>query len=400
MIRKKTIKDVNIEKKNIILRIDIDSSYKDGVFLEPHKVKRYKDIFEHFTYHKAKVAVLFEMGKNRVRYPGKLPVKEIIQNLSEMLDQNLIYCEGHSEKNINYALEELLPGEILFFENMALEGDEEKEDSTLFKKLEKWADYYVNDAFGISAREYYTCKTLPTKLDSYSGMILIKEISKLADLLSGLSRPITIVMGGLDVDYFMTEQILKLSERADSILLTGSWVIYCANALDHTEPEEWMGRKSVKSFEKNFSAIEKKENIHFPQDVKVYKKYADGSMKTANIPIDFIKKGLKIGDIGQETLSSYKKILEESKSIIWLGSVGKWWKEGFADGTIALYDIITRNYCDKIIAGDDLIESLIRLGKDESRFSYAHYGDGETILKFLSDGKVVGVDNLKNPWTI
>ena len=120
MIRKKSIKDIDIEKKNIILKVDIDSSFKDGTFLEPQKIKRYREILDLFQSKKSKVAVLFEMGSNRVRYPAKVSVKNVIQPISEILNVNLLYCEGNSEKNMNYALEELLPGEILFFENLAL----------------------------------------------------------------------------------------------------------------------------------------------------------------------------------------------------------------------------------------------------------------------------------------
>jgi phosphoglycerate kinase len=259
----------------------------------------------------------------------------------------------------------------------------------------------VNDAFEVSSREYYSFKKMPDKLEAYAGIHLMREIKGLAELISKLERPLTIVMGGLNIDSFMIDQLLTLSDKADDILLTGAWVAHYAKELGEIEKEDWMDRKPSKVFEKNFNKIAKRENIHFPVDVKVYKKYKDGSQKTANVPIDFIKKGLKIGDIGLETIERYAQILKDSKLIIWLGSVGKWWKEGMQEGTLALAGSISRVYSDKIVIGDDLIESLLNLNFDDfHRFSHIHYGDGETIFNFLLQGKVLGVEKLKNAWNI
>ncbi len=400
MIKKTNIEDIDVEKKNIILRVDIDSSYMNHVFFEPDKIIRYKETFNHLVYNKAKIVVLFELGVNRVRYPGKYSVEEVINSISELLQIELNYFSGDDPKDLEYAIEEILPGEILFIENLALNDEDNKDSSNVFGKLEKWADYYVNDAFGVSARPYYSFEKLPDKIDSYSGILLSKEISKLADMLSNMKRPITLVMGGLNIDYFMIDQLLKLSEKVDNVLLTGAWVSYYLEELGEIEREDWMDKKVVKCFEKNLSKIIEKENIYFPPDVKVYKKYEDDSIKVANVPIDFIRQGLKIGDIGDSTLDQYEEIIEDSNFIIWIGNVGKWWKDGLDENTIALAEIISRSYSDKILVGDDLIESLIRLGQDMDRFTYVHYGDGETILRFLLKGKIIGVEKLKDPWNI
>lgn len=400
MIKKKTIEDISIEKKNIAIRIDIDCSYGPEGFLEPGKILRYKKIFEHFQYQKAKVTVLFEMGKNRVKWNQKHSVEAVIDTISQMLGLDISYFTGGSEKDLEYALEEILPGEILFIENLALNEEEEKESSQVFKKIEEWADYYVNDAFGVSARPYYSFTKLPKKKDAYSGVLLMNEITRLAEMFSRMKRPLTLILGGLDIDYFMIDQLLTLSEKVDHVLITGAWVSYYVEELGEIEREEWMDKKVLKTFNKNLSRILSQPNIHFPVDVRVYKKYDDGTFKVANVPIDFIRQGLKIGDVGRVSLSEYAQIIEQSEFVIWLGSVGKWWKEGLEGGTLQLYEAIERKYCDKILVGDDLIESLEGLGCDTKRFSHLHYGDGESVLRFLTSGKIEGVDNLKDPWNI
>ena len=401
MLRKKTLKDLDIEKKNLVIRIDIDASFEDGEFLEMKKLTRYRDALDYVVNKKAKVILLFELGKNRVIYPKKISVKEIIDNLSQAFDLELAYFSGNSEKEMDFAIEEILPGEVLVWENLAL-NDDELNNSAVFNKLMKWADLYVNDAFGVSARSNYNSfNKLPKKVESSSGLVLNEEIEQLVGIFSKLERPFNVILGGLDIDSFMIDHLMTLTEKADTVLFTGAWISYYAWQLGEIEKEDWMDKKSLKSLEKIFTELLKKENVHFPEDVKVYKKDQDGNLKIANVFIDFIKKGLLIGDIGRRTLAHYKEIIEESRLNLCLGSIGKWWIDGLDDGTLGIASSMSRAYGEKIIVADDLIESLTNLGfSDLHRFSHIHYGDGESALGFLINGSVAGIDNLKNSWNI
>ncbi|HCL56543.1 MAG TPA: phosphoglycerate kinase [Spirochaetia bacterium] len=400
MIQKIPFKEINIEKKKITIRIDINSSIQEGKFLVPEKIKRYKSVFEYLIEKKAKTAVLFEMGSGRIRYPLKVKIAEIAENLSDLLGIQIHYPDYASEKELAYALEEILPGEVHFFENLALSGEEEKENSSFFSKIEDWAEIYINDALEVSSKPYYSFKKLPEKIESYAGGNLIENVSKMASLFSSRKKPMVVILGGIDVDEFMIQKLFKLSEKADALLFTGAWVPYFAQIIEEAEKENWMDKKKLKSFEKALSIIMDKPNVFFPKDVKVYKHYQKDSIKIANVPIDFIKKGLKIGDIGRETLKDYQEKLENAELILWMGSVGKWWKEGLATGTQELAKTIQRRFCDRMVIGNDLLESLRELGFDPERFSYLDYGDGDTTFQFLMDGKIIGVDNLKNTWNI
>ncbi len=400
MVRRKTINDIEIEKKNIVIRIDIDSSFVEDEFLIPQKVLRYKETFDYFIYNKAKVAVIFEMGKNRSRYNSKLSVESIISQISEMTETVLTYFSGENAKDIEYALEEILPGEILFFENLALTNEEEKDQSVIFDKLKEWAEIFVNDAFGVSSRDYNSFKKLAEETDSYAGLVLSEEMTRLAEILTDMERPLTAVLGGLKLTPYMVEQVLALSEKVDNVLLTGAWVPYYLNATGELEMENWMDKKVAKLVEKNISDIIDNANIHVPVDVTVYKDYENGERKSSNVPIDFIKNGLKVGDIGNETVDYYENIISESNFVIWIGNVGKWWENGLSEGTKSLYEIIEGKYINKILVGDDLIESLIGLDMNIDRFSYVHFGDGGSILNFIFQGEIIGVDRLKQPWNI
>lgn len=401
MIRKKSIKELDIEKKNILIRIDIDCSFNEGSFFSTLKVARYKDVFKYLQSNKAKVVVLFDFGKNRVLYPCKCAVSDIVEEFSELIDCELNYFSGKTPKDIDYALEEVLPAEILVWENLALTDEEQKNNSPLFEKFINWAELYVNDAFSISARDYYSFKTLLTKIDSFSGILLAEEINKTIDLIEKMSRPLTLVLGGLRVEPFMLEMLLKLADKADNVLLTGAWVSFAAWAHKHVSKEYWADKKTFRLFEKNVNLFKEKENILLPEDVIVYKNDSEQGIKTANVPIDFIKAGLKIGDIGKKACEDYAKIIEESKMILWYGAVGKWWKDGLFEGTLYLAEKISRKYADKILIGDDLIESLDYLGfEDFHRFDLVHYGDGKTFFNFLLQQEIVGVEKLKNSWNI
>lgn len=399
MLQKKRFQDIDAEKKNVLLRIDIDSSFENGAFLEPQKIERYKKTLEYLmTDRKNKVLVLFEHGKNRMIHNEALPASVLMPAIVEILDMEISFFTRGSDKNAAHAIEEILPGEVLFWENLALFP---KKEATHFDKMEEWADFYINDAFGSSSRPDYSFNELPEKLDSFPGFLMQDEVEELTKIFSSLEEPFTLIMGGIDIDPFMLESLPLLTEKADHVLFAGAWVSYYAHLQGQIEKEEWMDKKTIRTIEKALENVHEKENVSFPEDVKVYKQYEDDSVKIANVPIDFIKKGLTIGDIGIDSLERYSEIIKNSKTVLWIGSVGKWWLEELNHGTLELAEVISSSYSKKLLLGDDLIESLNHCDYDDFyRFDNIHFGNGEAVFNFLLQKEIPGFSKLKNAWNL
>jgi len=367
-----------IEKKKVVLRIDIDSPIIENDFLIKEKVLRYKKLIEELKYRKAKVFVLFEVGTTRSRNNRKVSIKEISEILAKIFDIKINYPNKPDVSNLQYFLEEILPGEFLFWENLALTEEEENKNSKLFNKIKEWADFFIDDSINIIPKQEYNSNKIKKDIQTILGPNFEKEITLINNIISSPKHPIVFIIGGIQIEQFIVENLLPLTYKADYLLFTGAWVSYYANKFYGVKEDELIDKKGIKIFDSINKDFFKRPNVIFPEYVKVYHPI---SLKTAEMPMEFIKEGLYISDLGEKTLEQYEQIIENAGTIVWLGATSKYWIE--PNSTLKIANAVSKKISNKIISGDDLMEALYLTNYDGIYKFDIVYGDGHTIIDFI-----------------
>ena len=367
----------DFEKKKVVIKIDIDSPLINGEFLLKDKVLRYKKIFEELKYRKAKVFVLFEIGTSKFKNKSQPSIKEISDILSKLFDIKISYPNKPEVSNLQYFLEEILPGEFFFWENLAITEDEVK-SSKLFNKIKEWADFFINDSFSIISKSFNSVK-IKDSMDVVWGTNFQKDLETVNNVLSSPKHPILLILGGIQVEDFIAESLLPLTYKVDYVLLTGAWLSYYAYRFYNIGVEDFLDKKSIKVFDSISKDFFKRPNIIFPDDVRVYD---PKTYRFADMPLDFVKEGLVIGDLGASSISKSEEIIDNAGTIVWIGSTGKYWIEG-NDSVYKFANVCARKISNKILSGDDLLESLNLLRFDDLHKFEIVYGDGHSIIDFM-----------------
>jgi phosphoglycerate kinase len=320
----------------------------------------------------------------------KYSLKHILKTASEILGVEVKFatdCVGEPAKTAAAALK---PGEVLLLENLRFHAEEEAGDVAFAKELASLGDIYVNDAFGTAHRAHASTTIIaqffPT--EKCFGTLLAKEIESLNKVLKNSEKPVTAVLGGSKVSSKITV-IENILDKVDHMIIGGGMTFTFVKALGGK-----IGNSICEDDKQELAleilrlAKEKGVQIHIPVDVIA----ADDFSNTANTKVVDVKEipdGWQGLDAGPKSLENFKKVILESKTILWNGPLGVFEMETFSKGTIALGDYIaesTQNGAFSLVGGGDSVAAVKQFGF-EDKMSYVSTGGG-AMLEML-EGRIL-----------
>lgn len=390
-MNKKTIQDVDVSGKRVLVRVDLNVPLsEDGKVQDDTRIRAVLPTIKYLIDKKAKVILMSHLGRPK-GVEDKYRLGPVAASLSEFLGKKVQKLDETVSDNVESAAGNLVEGDVLLLENVRFNKGEKENDPEFARKLAKLADIYVNDAFGAAHRAHASVVGVAQYLPAVAGLLLAKEVDTLTHLLENPDRPFCAILGGNKV----SDKIGVINRFLDIVdcLLTGGGMCFTflkAKGLN-------IGRSVCENEElKHAKEMLKKagaNHVRFclPVDVVV----ADDLSENAShrvVPVEDIPDGWLGLDIGPKTAEAYRKVLENAKTIFWNGPMGVFEMKPFASGTKMVAESIANSGATTIVGGGDS-DAALRKYDLEDKITFISTGGGAS-LKMLEGAPLPGIEAL------
>ena len=386
----KTVNDFNFNNKKALIRVDFNVPLDESFHVsDATRIEAAKPTIDKILADGGSVILMSHLGRPK-GVQAEFSLKHIVAKVSEILGVSVQFasdCIGAEAEN---KASNLKSGEVLLLENLRFHAEEEAGDVEFSKKLAKLGDIYVNDAFGTAHRAHASTTIIAQFFPSNKcfGALLAKEIESLNKVLKNSQKPVTAVLGGSKVSSKITV-IENILDKVDHMIIGGGMTFTFVKALGGK-----IGNSICEDDKQELAleilrlAKEKNVQIHLPVDVIAANSFSNEA-ETQVIDVDKIPDGWQGLDAGPKSLENFKKVILESKTILWNGPLGVFEMPNFANGTIQLGEFIaeaTQNGAFSLVGGGDSVAAVKQFGF-EDKMSYVSTGGG-AMLEML-EGKVL-----------
>ena len=389
----KTLNDFDFKNKKAIIRVDFNVPLDENFNVtDTTRIDATKPTIDAILAQGGSVILMSHLGRPKGA-EEKYSLKHILKTASQILGVEVKFAENCIGEPAQTAAKNLKPGEVLLLENLRFHAEEEAGDVAFAKELASLGDIYVNDAFGTAHRAHASTTIIAQFFPNEKcfGTLLAKEIESLNKVLKNSEKPVTAVLGGSKVSSKITV-IENILDKVDHMIIGGGMTFTFVKAQGGKIGESICEDDKLDlALEILRLAKEKNVQVHIPVDVVA----ADDFSNTANtqiVDVTAIPDGWQGLDAGPKSLENFKKVILESKTILWNGPLGVFEMETFSKGTIALGDYIaeaTQNGAFSLVGGGDSVAAVKQFGF-EDKMSYVSTGGG-AMLEMLEGRTLPGI---------
>ena len=387
----KSIKEeTNLEKKKILLRLDLNVPLRDGKITDATRIDKILPTLNFLISQNAKIIIISHIGRPKGKVVKDLSLRPICKDLEMKLSQNIKLLAKDIKEIVSNDLFQNYDEKVIMLENIRFYPEEEKNNQSFAKQLSTLADIYVNDAFSCSHRAHASIDQITNFLPSYSGLQFDLEVNALRKITSEIKKPISCIIGGSKISTKINI-IKNLIPKFDNIIIVGGM----ANNII-----KYMGNNIGKSLQEENSDHIIKEilllsetgncKIIYPKDIVVGNNLkGDPQIKELNE----VSSDEMILDIGPKTIKVISDIIDESNTILWNGPAGYFENQNFANGSIKIAEkIIENNKANKIysVAGGGDTVSLLNNLNSINDFDFVSTAGG-AFLEYLEGKELPGI---------
>lgn len=389
----KSIVDLDISNKKVLIRCDFNVPIKDGKIVDDTRIKESLKTINYCIEKNAKIILFSHLGRIKTEEDLKdktlLPVSK---RLSKLLGKKVIFINETRGKKLEDAINKLTPGDVLLVENTRYEDLDGKKESKNDKELGKyWAslgDVFINDAFGTIHRAHASNVGIASNLESGVGFLVEKELNVLSSLKKA-EKPFIVVLGGSKINDKIGV-IEKLIKKADYILIGGGM------AFTFLQSEGFNIGSSIVDYDSlDFCSniLEKyPRKILLPVDFNVTTEYSNTSKNMIKDIASFEDDDMGL-DIGPKTVEIYEKYLKNAKTVLWNGPLGVYEFSKYKKSTENIMKYLIDNKVKTILGGGDIVAAA-SLFKLKDKVYHASTGGGAT-LEYLEGKKLPGIEVIK-----
>ena len=395
-MNKKTVKDVELNGKKVLVRVDFNVPMKDGKITNDNRIVAALPTIKYILENGGRAILFSHLGKIKSEEDkASKSLRPAAERLAELLGQDVKFIPETRGAELEAAIAELKDGEVLMFENTRFEDLDGKKESKNDPELGKyWAslgDIFVNDAFGTAHRAHASNVGISANLEAVAGFLLEKEIEFIGGAVDAPQRPMVAILGGAKVSDKIGV-IENLLDKADKVLVGGGMMFTFLKA---------QGKNIGKSLceedklELAKALLEKGgDKLVLPIDTVAAKEFSNDT-EFRVVSVDALADDEMGLDVGPATVELFSNVLKDAKTVVWNGPMGEFEMSNFAKGTIGVCEAIANlEGAITIIGGGDSAAAAMQLGYAD-KFSHISTGGGAS-LEYLEGKELPGVASLSD----
>ncbi|ADL11872.1 phosphoglycerate kinase [Acetohalobium arabaticum] len=377
-MEKKTLKDVDVEDKQVLVRVDFNVPMENGEVTDDNRIRAALPTIEYLMEAEAKVILMAHLGRPGGEVKEELRLDPVAKELANLLNEEVVKVDETVGQEAKKAVSQLESGEALLLENTRFNPGEKKNDSEFAQKLSELADVYVNDAFGATHRAHASTAGVAEYVEeAVPGFLIQNEIKTMKGAIDNPERPFVAIIGGAKVSDKI-EVIKSLLDKVDSLLIGGGMANTFIAAQDYEIGDSLVEEDKIDLAKELLELAEEKGvNLVLPEDVVIADDFAADAEHKA-VGIDEIEAGWQALDIGPETVDEFSQIVKQAKTIVWNGPMGVFEMDAFAKGTNQLAEVLAKLEATTIIGGGDSAAAVRKAGLDKE-MTHISTGGGASL---------------------
>ena len=392
MLNKKTIEDINVAGKKVLVRCDFNVPLQDGVITDENRLVGALPTIKYLIAQGAKVILCSHLGKPKGEPKPELSLAPVAKRLSEMLGQEVVFAADANVvgENAKAAVSNMKDGDVVLLENTRYRKEETKNEENFSKELASLADIFVNDAFGTAHRAHCSTVGAGQFLEERAcGYLIQKELKFLGEAVANPVRPFTAILGGAKVSDKINV-INQLLDKVDNLIIGGGMAYTFLKSQGYEIGDSLLEADKVDYAKEMIEKAEAKGvKLYLPVDFKTADRFA-ADAEVAITEDQNIADGYQGLDIGPKTVEKFVDVVNNSKTIVWNGPMGVFEFEAFAGGTLAIAKAMAAlEDATTVIGGGDSAAAVNQLGFGD-KMTHVSTGGGAS-LEFLEGQELPGI---------
>ena len=391
MLNKKSVDDINVKGKRVLVRCDFNVPLQDGKITDENRLVAALPTIKKLIADGGKVILCSHLGKPKGEPKPELSLAPVAKRLSELLDMEVKFAADAEVvgANAKAAVETMNDGDVVLLENTRYRAEETKNGEAFSKDLASLCDVFVNDAFGTAHRAHCSNVGVTEYVDTaVVGYLMQKEIDFLGNAVNNPERPFVAILGGAKVSSKISV-IENLLDKVDTLIIGGGMAYTFMAGLGEPVGKSLL-EEDYKEYAVNMikKAEEKGVKLLIPVDTVV----ADGFSNDANFKVvgrGEIPDDMEGLDIGPKTAELFANAVKDAKTVVWNGPMGCFEMPNFAAGTVAVAKALAEIDATTIIGGGDSAAAVNNLGFGD-KMTHISTGGGAS-LEFLEGKELPGV---------
>ena len=392
---KKTIDDLDVSNKKVLLRCDFNVPLNVGKITDDNRILAAVPTIEELIKKKAKLIICSHLGKPKGEPNEKFSLEVVAKRLSEILKKDVVFANDETVvgKNALAAVDKMVPGDIVLLQNTRFRKEETKNEEKFSKELASLADVFVNDAFGAAHRAH--CSTVGVAKyvkETAIGYLIKKELQFLGGAIKNPGRPFVNILGGAKVSDKLAV-IDNLLNFADVLIVGGGMAYTFLKAKGYYVGESLVDDTKIEYCKKMIEKAKKNGvEMLFPVDSVIIKDFPDPIDSDVQISIcssDNIKEGYMSVDIGPKTAEIFADAVKKAKTVFWNGPMGVFENKELRQGTEKVAKALADCGATTIVGGGDSAAAINMLGLSD-KISHISTGGGAS-LEFLEGKELPGI---------
>lgn len=385
-IGKKTVRDIDVRGRRVLVRADLNVPIENGVITDDTRIRESLPTIRYLLDHGAQVIVCSHLGRPKGPDPA-LSLAPVAGRMANLLGQEVLFAEDCVGPKAEAAVQ-AMGHHVLLLENLRFHPEEEKNDPEFARQLASLAEIFVNDAFGAAHRAHASTEGVTHYLPAVAGLLMEKEVRYLGALVANPPHPFAAVVGGAKVSSKLPA-IQHLLPKVDLLLVGGGMANTFLKAKGYeigaslVEDDLLDAARAVMR-----DAESRGVELRLPVDVVVASRFA-ADAETETVPVDAVPPGYLILDIGPETVRQFADALHRAKAVVWNGPMGVFEMEPFANGSFELARAIAGLDAVTVVGGGETAAVVAAAGLQD-RFTHVSTGGGAS-LEMLEGKTLPGV---------
>ena len=370
----KTLKDLELAGKRVLVRVDFNVPLKDGVVGDDTRIRGALPTIQYLLDHGAAVILCSHLGRPKGTADPKYSMKPVAEYLGSLMGQQVAFAADCVGPAAEEAAKALKPGDVLVLENTRYHNEEEANDPEFSRQLASLAELYVNDAFGSAHRAHASTEGVTKYLPGVSGFLMEKEIQYLGQAIDDPKRPFVAILGGAKISDKIGV-IKNLLTKADNILIGGGMANTFFKAQGYPVADSLVEDEALETARELLAIGGTK--LRLPVDVVIADKYEEGAAFRV-MPMGPIPDGWRILDIGPETVESFGKVIASAGTVVWNGPMGVFEFSNFAKGTFGVAKAVAESKAVSVIGGGDSVSAIQKSGLTD-KITHISTGGGASL---------------------